>query len=306
MRLYIELLRFALVCIVFVLIPSILLRLFLPVPMDDYQRSYILKRSLLEWKSRVGVPSVVLLGGSNVAFGFDSGILSDSLGRPVINMGINQQLGLKFMLDQVSHYLCSGDVLLLCPEYENFFGDAPYGRGYLEPYYWYDPLVRKDFSLDQYRTAILSGLTNLPCIRLQVLVGADHERITKFNDHGDHIGHWSRAGLGIDTPDISKFSEINHTFLDYYSARVRKLRSMGVEVLILPPSYACSAYAMVSDRISAVRKELSVRDIDYMLPPDEFVYADSLFYDTHYHLGYAGVLSRTSRVLSYLRPFVIP
>jgi hypothetical protein len=284
----------------------ITLRLLLPIPLSDYQRSYFMKRELLELKHK---PSLVMIGGSNVIFGFDSGMLSDSLGVPVINAGLVRGMGLKFMLDFASRYLRSGDVLMICPEYEHFFCAEAYGvDGSTEPLYWLDPLIRRDFSIRQY-VGIWKGITDIPRSQLHDIF-KDRSRVEvdrhHFNVYGDHDSHWSEVGKPIDVPAMSKFSEINHTFIDYYASSVSSLRSNGIEVVILPPSFAQSSYELISDRISVVRVELSVRDIDYMLDPIEFVYADSLFYDSHYHLNYAGVLDRTCRVLDYLRPFVVP
>jgi hypothetical protein len=249
-----------------------------------------------------------MIGGSNVIYGFNSGILSDSLGMPVINAGLTRPMGLEFMLDFASRYLCSGDVLMISPEYEHFFCDEAYGvEGKLEPLYWLDPLIRRDFSIRQY-VGLVEGLVVIPRNQLHHIFKDRHHEVedSHFNVYGDYDSHWFAPGKLIDTPDMSKFSEINHPFLDYYATSVCALRSRGVVVVILPPSYALSAYDLVHDHIEVVRVELSLRDVDYMLDPIEFVYPDSLFYDTHYHLGYAGILSRTSRVIDYLRPFVVP
>ncbi|HVD61344.1 MAG TPA: hypothetical protein VNC11_10775, partial [Gemmatimonadaceae bacterium] len=46
-------------------------------------------------------PKVILVGGSNLAFGIDSKLMQDSLGLRVVNMGLYAKLGLRYMLAQV-------------------------------------------------------------------------------------------------------------------------------------------------------------------------------------------------------------
>ena len=70
-------------------------------------------------------PRVVIVGGSNVAFGFDSQYLQKSLGLPVINMGLHGGLGLRYSLNEITPYIRKGDVYVLSPEYPQF--DDPDG-----------------------------------------------------------------------------------------------------------------------------------------------------------------------------------
>src|SRR5215212_5179389 len=68
-------------------------------------------------------PKIILVGGSNLAFGIDSHMLEDSLGVHVVNMGLYAKLGLRYMLAQVKPYIRKGDLVLVVPEYDQFFGE---------------------------------------------------------------------------------------------------------------------------------------------------------------------------------------
>ncbi len=63
-------------------------------------------------------PKIVIIGGSNVAFGMDSRVLQEELGRPVVNAGLHAGIGLEYMLRDVEGYLSAGDVLVVIPEYD--------------------------------------------------------------------------------------------------------------------------------------------------------------------------------------------
>ena len=71
-------------------------------------------------------PKMILVGGSNLAFGIDSKMLQDSLGIRVVNMGLYAKLGLRYMLAQVRPYIKTGDVVIVVPEYvSQLCGSAP-------------------------------------------------------------------------------------------------------------------------------------------------------------------------------------
>ena len=59
---------------------------------------------------------IVLIGGSSVAFGYDSKTLSDLFDRPVINFGLYAELGTKLMLDLAEDAIREGDIVLVAPE----------------------------------------------------------------------------------------------------------------------------------------------------------------------------------------------
>ena len=59
---------------------------------------------------------IVLIGGSSVAFGYDSKTLSELFDRPVINFGLYAELGTKLMLDLAEDAIGEGDIVLLAPE----------------------------------------------------------------------------------------------------------------------------------------------------------------------------------------------
>lgn len=60
-------------------------------------------------------PRVIFVGGSNVGFSIDSRPF-EALGLAPVNMGLNDGLGLGFMLGEVEGELRSGDVVVIAPE----------------------------------------------------------------------------------------------------------------------------------------------------------------------------------------------
>lgn len=82
-------------------------------PRDDYLASITSKHRRLD---ALGSPKLVVIGGSNVAFGIDSRTLQVNIGIPVVNMGLAAGVGLPFMLREVEDRISSRDIVLLAPE----------------------------------------------------------------------------------------------------------------------------------------------------------------------------------------------
>ena len=59
---------------------------------------------------------IVLIGGSSVAFGYNSKTLADLFDQPVINFGLYAELGTKLMLDLAEDAIGEGDIVLIAPE----------------------------------------------------------------------------------------------------------------------------------------------------------------------------------------------
>lgn len=64
---------------------------------------------------------ILLLGNSNVSFGFDSALLEKLTGYPVVNLGIHSGLSNMFQEDMAKKYISEGDIVLLC---HNSFNDG--------------------------------------------------------------------------------------------------------------------------------------------------------------------------------------
>lgn len=84
---------------------------------NDYARAAGLKNQRLQ--SLEG-PKIVLIGGSNLAFGIDSRIIEAESSCHVANMGMNGYFGLRYMLSEAASGLQRGDVAVIALEYDNF------------------------------------------------------------------------------------------------------------------------------------------------------------------------------------------
>ena len=83
------------------------------------------KDSLL---STVQSPRIILIGGSNVSLSINSRIIRDSLDHNPVNTGISANIGLAYMLDHTLQYVRPNDIIIVSPEYSQFYDHLAYGK----------------------------------------------------------------------------------------------------------------------------------------------------------------------------------
>ncbi len=70
---------------------------------------------------------LLVVGGSNVAFGIHSQRLQESTGLETVNLGLHVSLGLDFALQCAERHCRGGDIVVLSPEYELLVSDLQQG-----------------------------------------------------------------------------------------------------------------------------------------------------------------------------------
>ncbi|MEM5518144.1 hypothetical protein WNY37_14390 [Henriciella sp. AS95] len=84
---------------------------------NDYSKATLLKNDRL---AAIEGRKVVLVGGSNLAYGMESDVIQDATGCPTVNMGMNGYFGVRYMLNEVKPRLRDGDIVVLAFEWDNY------------------------------------------------------------------------------------------------------------------------------------------------------------------------------------------
>ncbi|QHT71079.1 hypothetical protein GXP67_32715 [Rhodocytophaga rosea] len=250
-------------------------------------------------------PKMIIIGGSNARYGFDSRFLEKKLGRPVINAAITYHQGLAYYLEWSKKHLKAGDYVLLSPEYtlsssrEGLFGthkliDVAYQnkdfRNFLlsDSRILFNQLIQTHSIVNQ---SMESLLTNDP---------EKKELLASHNLHGDAINcigkskNFVPTKITIQKPDQQYFELLNE-----YAAFCR---SKGVKVFIsFPPARKKSVTMEIAPSAVVAQTKQKVSDFTVLNTPESALYPDRYFFDSSYHLNQDGKQLHTQQVYTNLQ-----
>lgn len=266
-------------------------------------------------------PKIILVGGSNLAFGIDSRMMADSLGMNVVNMGLYAKLGLKYMLAQVRPYIRRGDVVVVVPEYDQFYGDFANGDHTLNRALLYAPNDRVGDFIKSYSIIDVVLRPRVENARRSFLraaaaaVGREDQYFppdtnpvynrNSFNELGDVVSHLGRKGMDPDSiyvgplPAMSTFnSETVADLNEMYS----EVRQAGARAYFMFPSYIDRSLDVNAAAIDSLTGRLRrTMRIPIVGTAADFAYPGSYFFDTRFHLNEEGRRVRTLKMIAMLR-----
>ncbi|MDN5215963.1 hypothetical protein QQ020_28050 [Fulvivirgaceae bacterium BMA12] len=278
---------------------------------SDYMAAIIDKH---ERANSIKEPKIILTGGSNVAFGIDSEELQKAFSIPVVNLALHRQLGLSFILKELKYAIKEGDIVFLCIEY--FFpGEGEYklqrhtSDYYKEAELFYSPNKYDDLKLyleetrlkyiDLFNSENVGAKQGNPDLKdsMNPLVYSRDA----FNKYGDVVGHLDKKNPGFlrgrGTVFKYRFWEGISAINEFYAYA----REMNVNVFYLFPPYPSSDFSKGYDIISQLRSDLNSHlKVEILNAPEDFVYPDSDFFDTIYHLNKNGRAKRTKKLIELI------
>lgn len=255
--------------------------------------------------ANISSPKLIVIGGSNVSFGIDSQMMEDTLGMTVVNMGLHAGVGLRYMIDQVIPFVKEDDVVLLCPEHAQF-GDMYHGNDKLLTLV-HDVMPDTSTSLTPsayyYLADEFPAYIGSKCIkfltfwldRTQELKSDVYTR-AQFNSYGDAVAHF---GFPSKKVKIKVMNFQLHTgviaALNQYQETLEK---KGAQLMVGHPALQNTCFQHSSDYILKFNALLESDDVAFPIitKQEDYVFDDSLFFDTIYHLTKEGREQRTKKL----------
>ena len=285
---------------------------------DNYLAAVLEKDRLIR---NAPSPKVILVGGSNLAFGIDSRMMQDSLGMTVVNMGLYAKLGLKYMLAQVLPYIRQGDVVVVVPEYDQFYGDFANGDHTLNTALLYAPDDRVGDFIRSYSIVDVVLRPRVENARRSFLraaaaaIGREHQFFPpdtnpvynrrSFNEYGDVVSHLGRKGMNPDSiyvgplPSLETF---NDETIEQLNEVADEAKRRSATAYFMFPSYIDRSLELNRAAIDSLRTKIeSGMKIPVVGTPRDFSYPGTMFFDTRYHLNEDGRRIRTLRMIEILR-----
>jgi hypothetical protein len=280
------------------------------------QRSTYLEASTIKHRRLESLrpPRMILVGGSNLAFGVDSGLIQRVVQKPVVNMGLHGAIGIPALLAEVEPYIQKGDIVVVSIEYELFFRDEG-----LTPELCTMAGLQRDVrrSLGPLRAAqcatwdAVKAIQNALEFHIRraagpILPPSAVYSIEGFDSYGDNVAHLkirrevakvrtTPSSINMETPDEKLVGE-----LEGFASR---MIARGATVVIVPPAYSRDSYLPREKSIDALERELHRRmpqGVVFLLKPAEFAYPETDFFDTDYHLTGPARIDRSQRLAQAL------
>ncbi|WP_259014915.1 hypothetical protein [Emticicia fluvialis] len=257
-------------------------------------------------------PKIVLVAGSNFAYGINSQMIQDSLHLPVVNMAMHYNYGSDFMLRQIEPQLHKGDIVVMGFEYiveskGNIGEKITMARMYPGAARWFNYESPMQYlkenaiaRIGNMRLTIDRFLSNDIAPSIEDTTSIFFRRA--INKYGDLISHLNNPSLKVIPPAIlddstsmlPAIADMNH----FYS-RVSK---NGVIVYYTFPSYARSSYKADKPVLDRLNKQLTE---GLMFPvlgkQQDFIFDDSLCQDMVYHLNAKGRNLRTGLLIGLMK-----
>jgi hypothetical protein len=266
-------------------------------------------------------PKVILVGGSNLAFGIDSRMMEDSLGIRIVNKGLYAQLGLRYMLAQVKPYIRPGDVVVIVPEYDQFYGKFSEGDNTLNTALLYAPPDRipdfiKSYSIvdvvfrprvENARRSFLEATADLFGAKSKYFPPDTNPVYNRhsFDGYGDVVSHLRKQSMNPDSIYVKPLppqKEFNRKAVDELNDIAAAARERGAHAYFLFPSYIDRSYVINIAAIESLRRRLTREmRVPILGTAQDFVFPARWFFDTRFHLNEIGRGVRTLKMIELLR-----
>lgn len=261
-------------------------------------------------------PRIFFVGGSGVLYGISAGLLTESLGRSVVNFGIHAALPLDFLLEEVKRQALSGDTVMLILEYEYYNQDRSslndVSTKYLlaaEPQFLKTKPWKEKVKL-ALETPGASATAILWCSRREI--ESERNRIRQetkqlIDQYGDrtledrkeltlqqkkNLQAMTAGSLANSADDFSSPTTEIVEFVQWAHAN-------DISVLAgFPCTIAFEAYnsELAKTRLASIRQMLVDLQVPVVIDAEGSLFSSEYFFDSPYHLNARGVEKRTEQV----------
>ena len=259
----------------------------------------------LELLEKTEENKIVFIGGSSLAFGLRSDEIEKALGYKVINFGLYAAIGTKPMMDLALKDIKEGDIVILAPELskETYSLNINY------------EMMNKCFeNSSQYKNRLsLLDRGNLLVNKFSYIIEKGNANINpnppydlaSFNEYGDIESDLVKQNVLYNLYDTEQLIVPNRElasreFLEYVNSYAKKVERKGAKIYFTysPTNRLSLVDDDIMDFYSELEKEL---DVSILGTIKDFVYHEDYFYDTNYHLNYAGSLLHSKNLVGFIK-----
>ena len=257
-------------------------------------------------------PGIILVGGSNVAFGFDTKEIERQMNMPAINLGLHAGLKRDFYLNMCRQNINPGDIFILAFEYSAYNEDLM-----TENITWYTVDNNIDlmklipmsnmFNLLRYYPIYLLKKTQECILSPNPLPDREAYQSKSFDEYGDNIFERYENIHTKEEIEETKYIQIKKDIISDESVKAFKefreyCESKGAKVYATCPSVDEYALVSIENNGKDFKKYYEEKTgIKMISEPSDYVLNTKYFYDTDYHLNLNGVKVRTNMFIEDLK-----
>jgi hypothetical protein len=252
-------------------------------------------------------PRIIFVGGSNICFGLNSQMISDSLHLNPINTGIHAGFGLIDMLENTLMYVKKGDIVVVSPEYQQFYGNAAYGsEELLRTYFDNTQFLNKKLSWQQWKTIYeFSPKYCFSKFNPKEYFYTKEDSVYgvhSFNKYGDVSAHWSLPNIKYNF--YGKITEsLNPASIEALVDFGRKIEAKKAKFLFAFPAYETTSYQNSKEEIGDLEAILIRNKIPVISKSTRYIIPDSLTFNTPYHLSKKGTDYKTKLLIQDIKQY---
>ncbi len=308
-----KVISYILIIVLFVTAPvGIVAGLFYGIP-NQYTQTYVgALEEMFNRLNSIDEPKIIVVGGSNVAFGLRSDLVEQELGMPCVNFGLYGTIGTKAMMDLSKSNINEGDIVILATETT---------RQAMSMYFNPDAMLRAlngnnkmlSFIPRNNRLEMLNELSGYISTNFDVYTGKSKTNLegvyqkSSFNEYCD-ISYNRPYNIMLDLYDAVvpvKFDidEIEPEFLDYINGYASFVREAGASIYF---SYSPINELAVSEEEDIAAYESYLREklnLDIISNASDYIMDAQLFYDTNFHCNDVGAVYRTNQLIGDIKRF---
>lgn len=256
----------------------------------------------------ISEPKLIVTGGSGAHYTIDSKTISEEIGRPVVNLGLDGPLGLDVILPSILESVKPGDTVLLIPEYLILESKDGFG----EKSGMFSWAIGRPSIGDVPAKQLAMNLMQLgiPSLRWTVKSARDLVEEGHFTGYYDgpltaqgdptetkeRMGDWWPLTVGKTTPHaVKRIAQFKQEVED----------KGGTLLISIPWVYGDTADGQTVENVKATAEQFS-QIAPVLVDEDSLNIQDSpaLFADTHYHLKPEGREVRSHQLASQLKPLL--
>lgn len=280
---------------IMIIIPVIIASVLMIIKSDDWSKnSHEINAALAYHRidSLKGVKKIIIISGSNGGFSIDSKIIEDSLHMPVVNTSTHAGIGVRMQFEMYKDLLEKGDIVVFCPEYysnkSRLYGESTLFR-----------ILSTHMPKAYFKMSFKQWVNMFKYIGIHYQEARKHEgskpidgpySASSINNYGDISYHRDHKEVKETYHFLGSMDEETTSYFQFIHDYTKK---NGITLIYLPPALMESTYSDQKSQIDSLELFMNENHIPFQAKPELFVFNDSLFYDTPYHMTSLGASLRT-------------